>query len=177
MESLSDGRMLDMTVGSECEDLKTVLAGVKELDCVDHDRIFLMGESMGGLVSALVAAQCPDEIRGMVLWYPAFSIPEDARKRYEAGKTDVFGIKLGKAFDEEAMEMDVYGTLPRFRRPVLLIHGDKDPIVPLAVSEKAVSGYEDARLIVISGAGHGYEGADSAAAREHSVAFIGELCV
>lgn len=159
MESLSDGRMRDMTIGSECEDLETVLACVKELDYVDRERIFLQGESMGGLVSALVAAQCPDEIRGMVLWYPAFVIPEDVGKRQENGR------------------IDVYKIISRYHRPVLLIHGDKDSIVPLSFSERAVSVYEDARLIVVPGAGHGYDGADSAAAREHSIAFIREHCV
>lgn len=174
MESLSDGRMRNMTIGSECEDLKTVLICVKELDYVDRERIFLQGESMGGLISAMVASQCSDEIRGMVLWYPAFVIPEDARKRQEAGRTDVFGIELDRAFDEEAAKLDVYGIIPRYCRPVLLIHGDKDPIVPLSFSERAASVYEDARLIVMLGAGHGYDGADSIAAREHSIAFIRE---
>lgn len=176
MESQSDGKMRDMTIGSECGDLKTVLACAMELDYVDREKVFLLGESMGGLVSALVAAQCPDEIRGMVLWYPAFVISEDAGKRQVSGRTDVFGIELDRAFDEEAAKLDVYGIIPRYRRPVLLIHGDRDQIVPLSFSERAVPVYEDARLIVMPGAGHGYDGADSAAAREYSIAFIREHC-
>ena len=173
-ESLSDGSMEEMTVASECEDLKTVIACVKELDCVDPERIFLQGESMGGLVAALVAAQRPEDVRGQVLWYPAFVVPDGARARLKAGVREVFGLRLGEAFDREAKEIDVYGSIPAYGGPVLMIHGDQDEIVPLGYSERALSVYRDARLIVIPGAGHGYDGADSAAAREHSIAFIRE---
>ncbi len=173
-QSLSDGTMENMTVATECEDLRTVIAGVKELDYVDPARLFLQGESMGGLVCALVAAECGMTVRALVLWYPAFVIPEDAGKRYEAGQREVFGQPMGEAFDREAREIDVYGTIPAYRGPVLMIHGDQDTIVPISYSERALSAYGDARLIVIPGAGHGYDGADSVAAREHSIAFIRE---
>lgn len=171
-ESLSDGTFEEMTVGTECEDLETVIDCVKELDYVDPGRIFLQGESMGGLVSALVAARRPEDIRAQVLWYPAFVVPEGAKKRYEAGKREVFGLRLGESFDREAMDIKVYEIIPAYQGAVLMIHGDQDPIVPLGYSEKALSVYEDARLIVIPGAGHGYDGADSTAAREYSIDFF-----
>lgn len=171
-ESLSDGKFEEMTVETECEDLETVINGVKKLDCVDPEQIFLQGESMGGLVSALVAARRPKDIRAQVLWYPAFVIPEGARKRYEAGEREVFGLRLGEAFDREARDLDVYKMISAYHGPVLMIHGDQDTIVPLGYSEKALSVYENARLIVIPGAGHGYDGADSAAARKYSIDFL-----
>lgn len=174
LQSLSDGTMEEMTVATECADLRTVIAGARELEYVDPERIFLQGESMGGLVSALVAAECGRDIRALVLWYPALGIPEDAGKRYEAGAREVFGLRLGESFDREARDIDVYGTIPAYGGPVLMIHGDRDIIVPLGYSQRALSAYEDARLIVIPGAGHGYDGADSAAAREHSIGFIRE---
>ena len=175
--SRSDGVMEEMTVESECADLETVIAEARELDYIDSERIFLLGESMGGLVSALVAARHQETVRALVLWYPAFSIPEDAQRRYMAGENEVFGIVLGKEFDAQARKIDVYGRISEYRRPVLLIHGTEDPIVPLSCSEKALSFYEDARLIVMSGAGHGYVGEDSIAAREHSIIFIREHCI
>jgi pimeloyl-ACP methyl ester carboxylesterase len=173
-KSRSDGAFEEMTVESECGDLETVIDCVKELDYVDPERIFLQGESMGGLVSALAAARRPGEIRGMVLWYPAFGVPDGARKRYETGEREVFGLRLGEAFDREAKDIDVYGIISAYCGPVLMIHGDQDAIVPLGYSERALSVYGDARLIVIPGAGHGYDGADSAAAREASISFLRE---
>lgn len=175
--SLSDGIMEEMTIESECTDLETVLAAARELEYIDHERIFLLGESMGGLVSALAAAKHQEIVNALVLWYPAFSIPEDAQRRYAAGETEVFGIVLGKEFDAQARKIDVYGRISAYRRPVLLLHGTEDPIVPLHCSERALSVCEDARLVVMSGAGHGFEGRDSIAAREHSIAFIREHCL
>lgn len=171
-ESLSDGTMEEMTVGTECEDLNTVIDCVKGLDYVDSERIFLQGESMGGLVSALVAARCPEDVRALVLWYPAFVVPDDAGKRYEAGVKEVFGLPMGEAFDREAKDIDVYGIIPAYGGPVLMIHGDQDDVVPIGYSERALSVYRDARLTVMPGAGHGYDGADSVAAREYSIDFI-----
>lgn len=171
-ESLSDGKFEEMTVGTECGDLETVISCVKDLDYVDSSRIFLQGESMGGLVSALVAARHSEDIRAMVLWYPAFVIPEGAGKRYESGEREAFGLRLGAAFDREAKDIDVYGIIPAYGGPVLMIHGDQDMIVPLSYSEKALSVYGESRLIIIPGAGHGYDGADSTAAREYSIDFF-----
>ena len=175
-ESRSDGTMEEMTVESECGDLETVLEAAKRLDCVDPQRIFLQGESMGGLVSALVAARRPQDISGLILWYPAFSIPEDAQRQYMAGENQVFGIVLGKAFDEQARKIDVYGSIAAYPGPVLLIHGTEDSVVPLSCSERALSYCSDGQLIKMEGAGHGYEGTQCAAAREHSIAFVKTCC-
>lgn len=54
LQSLSDGIMEEMTVATECADLRTVIAGARELEYVDPERIFLQGESMGGLVLSLI---------------------------------------------------------------------------------------------------------------------------
>lgn len=171
LESLSDGTMEEMTVQSECDDLTTVLDYARELDYVDPDQVFLLGESMGGLVSALVAARCPEKVRAMVLWYPAFVIPEDAKKRHEADEENFFGIRLAKTFDLEAMAIDVYKEIPAYQGHVLLIHGTLDPVVPIAYSEKALTVYQNARLLAVPDAGHGYDGNDSAMAREKSIEF------
>ena len=74
------------------------------------------------------------------------------------GEHEVFGIVLGKEFDEQARLIDVYGRISEYGRPVLLIHGTEDPIVPISCSERAVTVCQDARLVSMPGAGHGYEG-------------------
>lgn len=175
--SLSDGAMEEMTVKSECRDLETVISDMKKLDYIDPERIVLQGESMGGLVSALVAARYPKDIKALVLWYPAFSIPEDARLRTLTGNHEVFGMALGADFDRQAETIDVYGEISKYPNPVLIIHGTEDAVVPISCSEKALSVYSRSRLIKMPGAEHGYEGADSAAARAYSVSFIKENCV
>lgn len=39
-----------------------------------------MGCSQGGFVSGMTAAQLKEQIRGLIMFYPALCIPDDARK-------------------------------------------------------------------------------------------------
>ena len=171
-DSQSDGSMNEMTVLTEADDLTAVIKAVRKLDYADPDRIFLAGESMGGFVSAYVASQMPEDIKGLVLWYPAFIIPEDARMRYEAGKTTALGLPIGPDYSKTAMNIDIYNVISRYTNPVKIIHGDEDTIVPLRYSEEALRVYEQASLEVIKGAGHGFNGADSLRAEKLSVEFV-----
>ncbi len=172
-QTKSDRTMREMTVLTEAEDLEAVIAAVKTLAFVDPARIVLVGESMGGFVSALVAARKPEEVQRLVLWYPAFIIPEDARARDAAGKTTALGMPISPAYNRTAMEIDIYGEIEKYKKPVKIIHGDEDPIVPLRYSEEALKHYENASLRVLPGAGHGFDGADSVTARELTVEFLG----
>ena len=72
-QSLSDGATDDMTVFTEVEDLRAVVATVRSQPYVNPSRIYLLGSSQGGLVSALLADECPEDFAGMVLFYPAFN--------------------------------------------------------------------------------------------------------
>ena len=69
-----------MTVLTEAEDLTEVISQVQQMKNVDSDQLFIQGESQGGFVSAYVAAQIPEKIKGLILWYPAFVIPDDAKQ-------------------------------------------------------------------------------------------------
>jgi len=81
-ESRSGGSMMDLSWLTEIEDLKAVIGMIKDQPFTDPGRIFLMGGSMGGSVAALTAADLGDEIRGLVLLYPALKGPETARKNF-----------------------------------------------------------------------------------------------
>ena len=175
-DTLSDGTMHEMTVLTEADDLFAVVSAVRELDYVDPEQIYLIGESMGGFVSAYVAAKIPDVVKGLVLWYPAFIIPEDARARYEAGKTTALGFPISPDYNKAAMGIDIYNLISNYKNPVKIIHGDEDTIVPLRYSEEALKYYEDVSLMVIKGAGHGFDGKDSIRAGEETAAFI-ENCM
>lgn len=181
--SMSDGAMTEMTLLTEAEDLRTVMEYAVKLPYVDPDRLFLLGESQGGFVSAYAAAEL--RIRGLILWYPAFVIPDDAKKRMEAGVTDVFGIPISPDYDPIAVGIDIYRVLPGYTGPVKLIHGDADGVVPIEYSRRAEEVYRQAGLMdeaehmdqrveltVIPGAGHGFNGEESVFAREESIRFI-----
>ena len=90
-ESTSDGTMLEMTVCTESDDLETVMDWILSISYIDKKSIFLQGESQGGLISAIVGAKRQTEIKGLILWYPAFIIPKEAEERFQNNINEVFG--------------------------------------------------------------------------------------
>ena len=170
--TLSDGTLTEMTPITEADDLLAVIEYASNLDFVDTDNLFLLGESQGGFESAYVAAQIPDKIKGLILWYPAFVIPEQSKERYKTNDNTCFGIPISSEFNEVAKDIDINDLMDKYRGPVLLTHGDADEIVPLSYSEHAQQRYTNASLKVIPKAGHGYEGEDSENARKLSISFI-----
>lgn len=160
-DSESDGDPLDMTIFTEVEDLKAVMKTVKELPYVDESRVFLFGTSQGGLVSALTANDCPDDVRGLMLLYPGFNIAELTQSTYADQEIpdqlpSFDGSVNGKAFAETLMEFDVYEHIGGYRGNVLILHGSNDFIVKPSYSERAAEVYESCELHVINGATHGF---------------------
>ncbi|MGT2906234.1 alpha/beta hydrolase family protein [Streptococcus dentiloxodontae] len=167
----------EMSVLTEYADLEAVLAHFEKLSWVDEKSLFLLGKSQGGFVSAHVAANYPEKVAGLVLYYPAFVLQDDAKERmaktdYAPNNDYVMGIKLGEKYSSDAVSFDIYDVIPAYKGPVLIIHGDKDPIVPLSYSERAQQVYENAELVVIPEAGHGFTKDEGKLADRKSSAFF-----
>lgn len=162
--SLSDGESIDLSVSTETSDLNAVIAYVKTIDFVDERKICLLGESFGGLITAHVSAN-RDDINKIVLCFPAFHAPESSRTGF-ASKDEIpksirsMGLKTGRKFWSELYDMDIYKEIPSYKGEVLIFHGTEDPAVDPAYSRKAVSLYRNAKLVIIDGAGHGFNGKD-----------------
>jgi len=175
--SRSQGSNLKMSVFTEENDLKSVVSMVQSLDYIDSNRIYLFGTSQGGLVSAMTAADIKDEIKGLILLYPAFSIVDDAKAKYKTAD-DIpdtvyyLWMTVGKVYFENLIDYDVYGDVTKYADNVLIIHGDNDNIVPLSSSKKAVQEYNSATLKIIKGAGHGFSGSAFSAALSYTVDYL-----
>ncbi len=173
--SKSEGTMLDMTVLTEAEDLSAVIdrfGGDERFSC-----IMLWGGSQGGFVTAYVSAQRPQDVRAVVLEFPAIVLQDDARKRANADgsfpeRSNVMGNIISRQFNETATSFDLYDVIGAYQGPVLILHGDRDPIVPLSYSERAQETYLNAELIVMPGQGHGFVGSARQAAMEKEAAFF-----
>ena len=151
---ISDGDTADMTVLTEREDLATVLAYVQALPYTDNDRIVLWGFSQGGFVSALAAARIGAQIRGLVLIYPAFCIPDDGRAGVMPG-TPGFDpdhipeilmagdMRVGKAYVEVSQKIDIYREIVKYRGNVLIVHGLSDAMVNYNYSVHAYRAYTE----------------------------------
>ena len=175
--SRSDNNTMNMSVLDEQSDLEAIVRYFQKQPDVDPDRIVLIGESQGGLVSALTAARIPKEINKLVLIYPALCIPDNWNERYPDASqipdtTRMWNVPLGRRYFTEVRDIKVFRTIPKFRGPVLIIQGDADPVVSMEDSRRAVQKYKDARLHVIPGAGHGFKEKERAEAIEQIRVFL-----
>lgn len=147
--SQTEGAMTDTTLDTEKEELRAVVDFVSARSFCNKRELYLYGESMGGFVTALVASEEPERFRAVVLIYPAFSIPTD----YANGG----GLANWQKFKENALsyrgkEDEIFA---KCAMPVLIQHGTADELVDISFSRKAVKVFPNAKLIELSGAGHG----------------------
>lgn len=173
--SRSDGSTLEMSLFTEQADLEAVIKMMQGLDYVDSSNLFLLGTSQGGAVSALTGAKHPDEIKGMVLLYPAFVMVDNANELFRSAEEipDTYyfmWMNVGRTYFEPLLDYDIYADITDYTKDILILHGDVDSIVPLSYSEKAVEVYSSAQLKVLPGAGHGFYGNDA----EQAIGYITE---
>ncbi len=164
----SAGKTTDMSVLTEMKDLQTVIDYAKSRSDTDDNRLYLMGCSQGGMVSALTAAELKEAVKALILFYPALSIPDDARKGHmikalfdpkNVPETLRCGpMKLGKRYVTDVIDMDVWREISGYTGRVLLVHGSADTLVDPSYSERAFEVYRacgaDVTLKMIPGAGH-----------------------
>ena len=159
------GNNTEMSVMTEVSDLEAVLKTAKSWDFVDTDNIILMGGSQGGAVTALTGVRHQDEIKGMILLYPALSLFSDIHERFSdldsvPEQYDMFGgwITVGKKYAADVWDIDPYRELSRYQGKVLLLHGDKDNSVDISYSDRLSKVLPNVEYHVISGGGHEFFG-------------------
>ena len=177
LHSRSDSNTMNMSVLDEQSDLCAIVNYFRSQPYVDTDRIMLIGESQGGLVSALTGAQMNKEVSRMVLIYPALCIPDNWNARYPKVEdipdtTRMWNVPLGRRYFMEVRDIDPFATMKKFKKPVLIIQGDADRVVSMDDSHRAVKTYKDARLHVIPGAGHGFKPTERQEAMEQIKLFL-----
>jgi fermentation-respiration switch protein FrsA (DUF1100 family) len=123
-------------------DARAALSCVLEQPGVDRECIFYMGESLGGAVALDLALECPPA--GLVLVSAFTGVRALARLHYP--------------FVPAALIPDAYPVLRRIhdlRAPLLVLHGDRDDIVPLSHGKALFDASpEPKRIHVFPGLGH-----------------------
>lgn len=162
--SRSDGETTDMSVMTEVRDLETVLAEAKTWKFVDTKKIVLIGGSQGGAVSEIVAGRHADELAGLVLLYPAQYLLEPLIHQY--GSVEAFPeslvmwgmVELGRTYAADMWDFSIEPSIAAYTKPVLILHGDNDAIVPFSDSEKLRDAYKNATLKLVPNGAHGFQG-------------------
>jgi fermentation-respiration switch protein FrsA (DUF1100 family) len=128
--------------GGTYQDARAAREALLRQPGVDPARILYLGESLGGAVAVELAGAAPP--RGLVLRSTFTSVRDMARLHYPIVPA--------------AVVVDAYPTLSRLRElrvPLLVIHGDRDDIVPLSHGEALLAAArEPKRLEIVRGAGH-----------------------
>ena len=164
----SEGRYEDMTIQEEAADLRAAINFMKDRG---YKKIGVIGDSMGGAVT--VMAYQDSNIDCMVLWYPTLYLKSTVLKIFlgkghqkelqEKGYTtymreDGRKFKIGRAFVEEVMTLDVESRLRQVECPIMIIHGDNDTLVPYKDSVQAMKFIRSPKeLVNIQGAEHCFE--------------------
>lgn len=178
--SRSGGSMQEMSIFTERDDLRAVIETIKTLDCADQNNLFLLGESQGGCVAGMTAPEYADDLKGMVQYYPAFCIPDDARKKFASVADipdghEIFGQPVGRIYSEKLLEYDVYADIVPFDKPVLIIHGDRDSVVDISYGRRAAQTYPNAKFHCLPGENHGFSGKGKLEAAKQGFEFIQQL--
>lgn len=168
VNSSSDSDYYHMSVKTEISDLNAVMDFVEGKAFVDRDNLFLLGQSQGGFVSAMTAAGRPEEVKAMILVYPALCLVDDLHAmipdigEVTGDRVDTAMGQLGSVYALDAWDIDVFGEIANYPGDVLIVHGLNDKTVPYEYSLRAVSeayGEATSQLVLITGkkSVHGFE--------------------
>jgi len=124
-------------------DGEAALALVREQLAIDASRIILFGRSLGAAVAAEMAVRFTNQ--AVILESPFVSIREMARAVFPS-------LPVGPLLQTR---YDVVQKIRRIKTPLLVLHGDRDEIVPFAQGELVFSAApQPKKFYKIAGAAH-----------------------
>lgn len=161
----SGGDFSHITVATCCAQLERAITLMRERG---YSELGLVGSSFGGLLAILVGRDHP-ELRAIGLKCPVPDFPETLEHEFgpagieEWKRTnyipDVTGgttpIALDFAFYESCRAFDAYAAARNVKTPVLIVHGERDELVPfhqIRQLEDALPG--DKELVLLPEADH-----------------------
>lgn len=179
VNSRSSLKTTEMTVFTEINDLKAVIENIKDWINIDKNNIFLFGESQGGFVTALTVEDYIEEIRGVILLYPAFCIPDNWTEKYKdiysiPKEVPFWGMTLGEEFIKAIYDFNIKKHIGKYENNILILHGDKDVIVPEKYSLDIAKEYKNSNVVIFPGEEHGFSEEGSKEVMNMVVKFVNE---
>lgn len=171
-EPFTDGYMSNMIADSNAS-----LAYLLDNYPVDAERLGVFGYSMGGRIALTIAGTPDNPYKAVGLLAPSanwgdellqgfFGGPEEYQRLYAEASTDKgyadyttpYGQQqqLGKVWFDELIASKPLDAISAYSGPMLVVHGDKDTVVPADVNEAVVAAYPAASIVLVPDADHGY---------------------
>jgi dipeptidyl aminopeptidase/acylaminoacyl peptidase len=122
----------------------------------------VLGASAGGFTALGVAAARPDLVCGVAASYPVTDLVDVAERSHRFERHSTIGLvgELPAHLDRYLARSPVHHPQRLAGVPVLLLHGDIDPVVPVEQSVRLAEGLAaaggDVELHVYPGEGHGF---------------------
>jgi dipeptidyl aminopeptidase/acylaminoacyl peptidase len=151
-------------------DTTSILDIAGDLPGADPNCVGLLGFSLGGVYSLLIAAHAPERVNTVVAYYPVTDFSTWlAQERASPGMRFAFfvirwwfrresGARSNAEYEEMLRAASPYYAADAIAAPVLLIHGDRDTSAPIAESERLAERLralnKDVRLLVVPGGRH-----------------------
>jgi len=162
----SEGKFENITISEAVDDILNVINYLKDKG---YSKIGLVGSSFGGMASIMTASETDDlfvlALKSPVSDYYEVDTKRRTKKEIEEWKTKGFVIhksgivgekRLNYSFFEDFKNNDAYEAAKEIKIPTLIVHGDKDTVVPIEQSKKTAAIIKDCRLEIIEGVGHDY---------------------
>jgi acetyl esterase/lipase len=132
------------------QDVQRALEQVPGLISQHNGKVLLLGHSAGGHLVLWAAARCHSAaLRGVVALAPV----ADLQLAHSAALDKDAVVAFLGVEPRERCDLDP-ARLPTPHAPVIVLHGEHDNIVPLAISQSYQAQHPHAKLIRLAGAGH-----------------------
>lgn len=166
----SDGDSIDFTISGSLTDLESVVTHLKFLG---YDSFIILAASFSGGCTSFYSSGNPIELKGLILWNALIDYEEKINPTTEWNKKAwgkavldsvekhgyierSSGFRLGKKLIDEIYTLKPWQALLKYDGPVIFIHGTADPLVPYSYSKKYADEMDNAQLVSIEDAGHGF---------------------
>ena len=164
----SDGDFFQVTVPGQLPQAEAILAYAQSLPFAGE--ILIVGHSMGAVAATMLAGKHAEEIEKMILLAPASVIetlcqtgqfgdfeydPADPPEMIEIPGTR---FRFSREYLVSGKYIDIMSWAAKFKKPVCIIHGDQDDMLPLEVIQPFVHAFTDCQFKIIEGASHFFGG-------------------
>lgn len=151
--ALSDGKTVNLTLGSEIDDLKTVVAGLKKERNIDSERIYVIAYGVGAIAAAqyLSPSKCP--VSAALFVSPSLNVA-DLMKAYYDGKfpeqAEIGTMTLSGKFLKELSKINPAKLMRNVSKPSMVLQGRNSDKVPSAYAASACENAENVELKLLA---------------------------